>query len=124
MNIVIAYPPNIAEIRTRFRLPPGAGIIFAYGDTIYNPDGISISPFLLAHEQTHQRQQGCDPAGWWHRYLADLPWRLDQELEAHRVEYRATRGRLRCEDDTDARTVPARNCTHGAARDRKGRRSP
>ena len=80
------FPPNIEEIRKVF--PLTGEEIFAYGNTIYNPSGITLSPELQAHEEVHAKQQAFDPRGWWDRYLIDPQFRLEQELEAHQVEYR------------------------------------
>lgn len=85
MKQVVDYPPNIDEIRQVFPLKPG--VIFAWGDTIYNPSGDKLTSWLIAHEQVHQHQQDGDPETWWARYLIDPVWRFEQELEAHRVEY-------------------------------------
>ncbi len=85
MKVVTDYPPNIEEIRAVFDLKPGT--IFAWGDTIYHPQGDKLPSWLIAHEQVHQRQQDGDPAKWWARYLTDPQWRFKQELEAHRVEF-------------------------------------
>ena len=85
MKVVVDYPPNIANIRAVFRLKGGE--IFTWGDTIFSPFGDKIPTYLIAHEQVHERQQAGDPQAWWDRYLVDLQWRYEQELEAHRVEY-------------------------------------
>ncbi len=85
MKQVVGFPPNIEEIRKAFRLH--AGVIFTWGDTIYNPSGDRLPSWLVAHEQIHQRQQGDDPDAWWARYLVDPKWRFEQELAAHHVEY-------------------------------------
>jgi len=86
MKIVKAFPPNIAEISGAFDL--SGGEIFCYGDTIYNPDGNELPEWLIKHEEVHQKQQGDDVTGWWERYLIDPEWRLEQEMEAHIVEFR------------------------------------
>lgn len=86
MNIEIAYPPNIEKIRAAFDLHPG--IVFTYGDTIYNPDGGAIGPALMAHEKTHAKQQGDDPEAWWDRYFIDPQWRSYQELAAYRKQFK------------------------------------
>ena len=86
MKVVNDFPPNIELIAQVFRL--SGREIFAYGDTIYNPSGGNVSRSLLAHEMVHSVQQGTDPDAWWDRYLVDPPWRFQQELEAHRAEYR------------------------------------
>lgn len=89
MKIVKSYPPNWSEIRAAFKSATQPGVIFCYGDTIYNPSGDELSDALLAHEAVHSHQQGNDPAGWWSRYIKDPPFRFEQELLAHQAEYRS-----------------------------------
>jgi len=83
------YPPNIKEIRKHFKLKEG--VVFTYGKTIYNPSGSFIDPSLFHHEWIHTKQQGDDPKGWWDRYLKDERFRLDQELEAYRGQYKTAK---------------------------------
>lgn len=86
-KIVTGWPPNINEIQAVFPLP--RGVIFTYGDRIYNPYGGKLPPWLIEHEKVHiQQQLRYGVAEWWSRYLIDAPWRLSQEMEAHRMEYR------------------------------------
>ena len=85
MKIVESWPPNIDSIRKVFTV--NRGIVFAYGDTIYNPGGETLSGAVIAHEGVHETQQGDDVKGWWERYLVDAHFRFQQELEAHRMEY-------------------------------------
>lgn len=87
MIIVKDFPPNIEEIRSRFKLKGSE--LFCWGNKIYVPSGKSVAPQLIAHEKVHCRQQGDDIEGWWSRYLEDAEFRFDQELEAHQVEYKA-----------------------------------
>jgi hypothetical protein len=42
----------------------------------------------MAHERVHCLQQGNDIDGWWENYFEDKSFRLEQEMEAHKVEYR------------------------------------
>jgi hypothetical protein len=85
MKVVTDYPPNIEFIRQHFELDGNE--IFTYGDTVYSPTG-PISVWLIAHEKVHCRQQGADPDGWWQRYVDDIQFRFEQELQAHRAEYK------------------------------------
>lgn len=87
MKIVNELPPNIDAIRKVFTLRGNE--IFAYGDTIYNPGGGKIPPWLIAHEEIHRAQQAefGGPDEWWRKYLIDPRWRIEQELDAHRAEY-------------------------------------
>jgi hypothetical protein len=94
ISIVNDWPPNIRSIRAV--LPVSERNIFAYGGIIYNPGGGGLSPELVAHEAVHFEQQrklnrwyrrnGAEV--WWRRFLRDPEFRLEQELEAHRAEYR------------------------------------
>ena len=86
MNIIQAFPPNYAEIEKVFDIR-GKNIVFAYGDVLYNPRGADITNDLMVHEETHKRQQGNDPASWWSKYLKDVNFRLNQEVEAYRNQF-------------------------------------
>ncbi len=86
MKIIRDFPPNILDIEAVFKL--GGNEIFCYGDTIYNPKGFELPPWLIAHEEVHRLQQGGDPDAWWERYLRDPEFRFDQELPAYVVEYK------------------------------------
>lgn len=86
MKIKHKYPPNIEKIRAVF--PLHRGIIFTYGDTLYNPDRGTIDEALIKHEETHTRQQGDDPDKWWERYFVDVEFRAEQELEAYQNQYK------------------------------------
>lgn len=87
MKILKAFPPNYRAINGAFNVR-GRDVMFAYGGTIYNPMGTPVSPALMAHEAVHGERQGAAPAGWWERYIADPKFRLDEEVPAHRAEYR------------------------------------
>lgn len=88
-TIVKAFPPNYAEIKARFNPPPGT--VFAYGDTIYSPSSTTLPGDLVAHERVHFEQQRAagGPEAWWRRYIDDPQFRLNQELEAYRVQWAA-----------------------------------
>lgn len=92
MNVVAARPPNYDAIVAKFPFAARAGVIFTYGQTIYNPSESTISPALKCHESVHAQRQGDDPAeieAWWVRYLEEPIFRTEEELLAHRAEYRA-----------------------------------
>jgi len=82
---------------------------WTYGNAIYNPGRGEIPKHILAHEETHMRQQeeycviikhtsvgkSTDPIEkkegkdeWWKRYLTDPRFRLEQEAEAYGAQYR------------------------------------
>jgi hypothetical protein len=88
MKILVEKPPNFERILAAFPHADGK-VLFAYGDTIYNPKGIQIPHYLLAHEAVHGMRQlgqgGVDP--WWDKYIDDAEFRYQEELASHRVEY-------------------------------------
>jgi hypothetical protein len=97
MRIVQAYPPNIDEIDAAFQVR-GKPILFAFGEIIYNPMGVAIAPELLAHEAVHGRRQlgSAEPGTargddairvWWHRYINEPAFRLEEEIFAHIAEF-------------------------------------
>ena len=93
MKIVKEYPPNIDKIREKFKLHEG--VIFTYGDTIYNPDGGFIDRALEIHEETHTKQQGNNIEEWWDKYLTDDEFRLSQEVEAYRNKYKKMKSNIK-----------------------------
>jgi hypothetical protein len=89
MKIVHGYPPNLAAIKAALNIDERYAL-FTYGDTVYNPGGRYIPDHLMAHEETHARQQLSfegGPSQWWKRYLTNSSFRLDQELAAFRAQY-------------------------------------
>ena len=88
VKVIIAEPPNVAEIDKVFPLR-GTGIIYAFGDKIYNPAGAKIPPFLFAHEGAHGDRQisifGIDR--WWRQYLDDADFRYHEEVIGHAAEF-------------------------------------
>ena len=65
--------------------------VFAYGDVIYNPARVEIPDHLFVHEGTHLDQHQHDDhvaSIWWKRYIADPAFRLEQEVEAYRAQYK------------------------------------
>lgn len=89
-HIVKDWPAMIDEIAHVFpdavRIP---GVIFAWGNILYNPYGGRIPKWIIKHEDVHSNRQGKDPRGWWDRYLGDQKFRLVEEALAHREEYLA-----------------------------------
>lgn len=97
MKIEIANPPNFEQILAAFPNASQQGVIFAYGDTIYNPSNIVIPPPLLAHEEVHGSRQKAvhpkwgevdAPIAWWGKYIDDPEFRYNEELLAHGAEYK------------------------------------
>lgn len=87
MKISKQYPPNYNDIYVRFPAVEVLKPIFCYGDTIYNPFDVVITPDLEVHEAVHMRQQGELPDVWWYKYFTDDTFRLQQELEAYGEQY-------------------------------------
>lgn len=89
-KVVVGRPPNFDEIAQVFPLARRSTTIFAYGDTIFiSNDTVILPPQLIAHERVHlARQSELGAEEWWNRYLADTKFRYEEELLAHRAEYR------------------------------------
>lgn len=95
MRMIRAYPPNYAALKKRFNLPPAPKVLFSFGDVFYNPAGIVVSPFLVAHEEAHgPRQLDMGVLDWWQRYIDDPKFLFDEELVAHRAEYQSFRAEV------------------------------
>jgi len=93
-NVIrVERPPNFDRILAAFPDAAKPGVIFAYGDDIYNPTGGVIAPALLKHEAVHcERQQApgkMSPEIWWRLYVEDNAFRYREELYAHVAEYHA-----------------------------------
>lgn len=92
MEIVHGYPPNYGDIATAFNIKDNENVVITYGNQLFVPGGkkIIIDKQLLKHEETHARQQlAMGIEEWWERFIADPGFRLSQELEAYREQYRA-----------------------------------
>jgi hypothetical protein len=83
MKIIENYPPNFNKIKSVFNNTEEHRAIFSYGDTIYNPYKVEVTPDLERHEQKHSEQQGTLPEVWWDEYLNNKHFRLEQEIEAY-----------------------------------------
>ena len=89
MNIIHRRPPNFADIVAVFPGASSMDVIFAYAPDIYVPSGRPLPPALIAHEGVHvARQLEMGVEAWWARYLTDVKFRYEEELLAHRAEYR------------------------------------
>lgn len=98
MKISYDFPPNIDELNKHFTLGPR--MVATYGDTLHNPGMGPIDRSVLAHEETHMRQQESvgGPKLWWKRFIADKPFRAHQEVEAYRNQYREAKKYLKSRD--------------------------
>lgn len=88
MRVVVGDPPLIDAIDAVFKVR-GKAILFAFGDTIYNPSGGYVPQHLHRHEAVHGVRQGNHVEEWWQRYLADREFRLAEEIPAHVAEFQA-----------------------------------
>lgn len=64
---------------------------WTYGDIIYNPGKGTIPDHIIAHEETHMRQQEAYEGGkdaWWKEYLANSRFRMEQEAQAYGEQYK------------------------------------
>lgn len=92
MQIVYDYPPNYAVISKVFDIKDKPGIVFTYGYKLYVPGGekVQIDKHLLIHEETHAAQQtAMGVEKWWEQYLSEPQFRLVNEVEAYRNQYRS-----------------------------------
>lgn len=92
MELVYDYPPNYKEIAEAFNIKDNEAVIFTYGNQLFVPSGKDVTKDkpLMKHEAVHARQQtelGIEK--WWDRFLVDPMFRMSQELEAYREQYRA-----------------------------------
>lgn len=88
MIVLDTFPPNYERLCAAFDIRD-RDIIFSYGNVIYNPKGGTITPELMVHEEVHGgRQQAMGVDNWWDKYIADPEFRLNEELPAHRAEFR------------------------------------
>lgn len=85
VRVVNKYPPNYELIKVT--IDPPEHTVFCYGPIIYNPSGRELTADLIFHESVHAKQQRNDPDAWWAKYISDLDFRYEQELEAYGLQY-------------------------------------
>jgi len=81
--------PRLSDIILKFgfSMKEINGIVFTYGNVIYADSDMHYD--LIAHELTHVFQQmniGKDI--WWGKYFKNEKFRIAQELEAYRQQYK------------------------------------
>lgn len=81
------FPPNYSFIKEILGDIESDKPIFCFGDTIYNPFGVKLTPDLERHEEVHSEQQSHLPEVWWNKYLLDKDFRLSQEIEAYGEQF-------------------------------------
>lgn len=80
MKIVEKFPPNYQDIVNAFGDIERHKPVFAWGDTLYNPFKVTVTPDLEAHEEAHSKRQNNFPEVWWQKYLIDPKFRLEEEI--------------------------------------------
>lgn len=104
VTVIQDRPPNFEAIHAVFPGAAGEGVVFAYGDKIYNPSGVTLPPELMAHELAHcerQNEMGLD--AWWDRYLVDGDFRYEEELIAHIAEFKSIMSRYNYQEHAISR---------------------
>lgn len=103
MKVIKAYPPNFSTLAKAFPIKGRPGILYAFGDKLYNPSGVKVTPWIMAHEEVHSQRQSImfgmvelshDKKAvardqWWKRYINEPKFRLEEELLAHRAEWQS-----------------------------------
>jgi TPP-dependent pyruvate/acetoin dehydrogenase alpha subunit len=76
-------PPVYDELHEKFGVEWNKGVIITYGKTVHCK--YKIPKQKKAHERVHIKQQK-DPVKWWKRYIEDVEFRREQEIEAYKKE--------------------------------------
>lgn len=109
-KIVKAYPPNYNDLSKVFPIKGKRGIIYAYGERIYNPSGVVIHPWVLSHETVHCTRQLATDSDlypeeglelWWYKYMTETQFRLDEEVLAHQAEWESIKQSHMSQRDKD-----------------------
>lgn len=98
MHVVTDYPPNIDKIHKVIAKAHTKHACFTYGDAIYNPSKGYIDECVGIHEAQHSIQQDAvgGPEAWWDKWISDVNFRAQQELEGYGLQFRRF-----CELNTD-----------------------
>lgn len=90
--IVYTPPPVYEEIRKKWGVKWEDGVVvMVYGNTIHQSFMEKMDEDLLVHELVHVKQHMAYPGGpeaWWRKYLDEPEFRISQELEAYRAQYK------------------------------------
>jgi hypothetical protein len=94
-------PPNYDAIVAALPTAAKLGIVFAYGEDIYNPSGNNLPRCIIEHEIKHgARQFVYGVEAWWKLYVESSEFRYEEELWGHVAELQS---RLRGQRDRNAR---------------------
>lgn len=80
-------PEIYTRLNEKFGVEWNDGVIICYGDTLHCK--YDMPPEKIVHEMVHIKQQ--EKIGkelWWELYLSNESFRLEQEVEAYRSEYK------------------------------------
>lgn len=115
MKVTEEFPPNFEAMKKAFPLCEEKKAVFCYEKTIYNPFGSEIPADMIAHEAVHSKQQEHEVGGveaWYYRYINDLTFRYEQELEAYSLQYVFAKRHIK---DREAVAYFLRKCSDGLA---------
>lgn len=80
-------PPIYDRLHEKFGVEFKNGIAIAYGDTVHCVNNLTTD--MEVHEKVHFVQQAkVGLQEWWNKYIDDPGFRLAQELEAYRAQYK------------------------------------
>ena len=83
-------PPNIENIRLAgFGTDPEG--IYAYAPDVFSLSKKDIPADIQYHEDIHIQRQGDSPLAWWHKWLTDKDFRLEEELIAYAEQSKRVR---------------------------------
>ena len=95
LEIVYSLPPReIYEACDKaFKISGRRNVMWTIGRKLYNPDRCFVDPPLMAHEELHSQRQIASGSveTWWHQYLDDREFRFEEEVLAHKEEWRVVR---------------------------------
>ncbi len=87
VTIIHEKPPVYDLLQARFGIDWNSGIIITYYPNVHCI--APLPPEKIIHEAVHIRQQkAIGVENWWHKFMVDSIFRLEQEIEAHREEAR------------------------------------
>ena len=90
LKISFNNPPNYKVLTKRFpAIKHNMNVVFTYGDTLYVLTDRNVSEELMTHEEVHsKRQLKMGAEKWWIEYCNSEEFRLAEELEAYRAQYK------------------------------------
>ena len=93
--VIFEKPPVFDALCMAFEVTPHT--LFAYDGKIYNPFKLPLSEDVVEHEKIHliQQEETGGAAIWYGRYLRENSFRMEQELEAYRVQYNFIKTKVR-----------------------------